>query len=519
MERVFLSHKRSGGGGGGRGVKEKNLNRNKTNTSSSISVSTESDGTMNKDSPVGVTSSVHDCVTPSVVDMTVEMEKISSLEDTTVLGYFPPLFTLVTTTAGNFPGKSSYANVIAKPSGKKVIFCTLFTPGGNGIDVVVPVESIRVISERFANTTYSFFLEKRVAYPVVANYVRNTWGTYGLVRSMFSSSTGLFFFQFSSMGGFDAMLENGSWFIQNNPLILKKYHPNVNLLKEDVSTVLVWVKLYGVPVTAFSEDGLSAIVIKLGTPLMLDSYASDMCMQSWGRSSYSRAMIALRADLELKDNIVVAMPKITEEGHYTCNIRVEYEWKPPRCALCKVFGHNHEECPKNTCGGETKNLKKTSQAPKGISVGPKVGFKPTKEYRHVPKKHTANSSGNKKKGVDFTNKVSDSNPFEVLNSVDNDVEMGTNEGTSNLDIIDGQAILVDEVGNPLKKVEYLGDHASEDEVASVDNDMSCDLASERTGFDTHSLLEQWMDSYGNGDYDEDPYDDDMYEGHDLSEKI
>ncbi|GKD13983.1 hypothetical protein Tco_1198390 [Tanacetum coccineum] len=49
----------------------------------------------------------------------------------------------------------------------------------------------------------------------------------------------------------------------------------------------------GVPVTAFSEDGLSVIPTKLGTPLILDSYTSDMCMQSWGRSSYARVMIEL----------------------------------------------------------------------------------------------------------------------------------------------------------------------------------------------------------------------------------
>ncbi|GKD69433.1 retrotransposon protein, putative, ty1-copia subclass [Tanacetum coccineum] len=195
------------------------------------------------------------------------------------------------------------------------------------------------------------------------------------------------------------MLENGPWFIRNNPLILKKWYLDVNLLKEDVSTIPVWVKLHGVPVTAFSEDGLSAITTKL----------------------------------ELKDNIVVAIIKITKEGHYTCNIHVEYEWKPPRCASCKVFGYNHEECSKNTGAGETRNMKKTSQAPKGIMVSLKVGFKPTKEYRHVPKNHTANPSGNKKKGVDSTNKVSNSIPFEVLNSFDNDVDMGTNGGTSNLD--------------------------------------------------------------------------------------
>nr|GEY23849.1 hypothetical protein [Tanacetum cinerariifolium]GEY23850.1 hypothetical protein [Tanacetum cinerariifolium] len=166
IERGFLSQKVSGGG---RGVKEKSLNRNSMNTSS-------------------------DGVTPSMVDMMVEKEKISSLEDTT----------------------SSYANITGKPSGKKVNVRTLFTPGGNGIDVVVPVDSIRAISERFANIAYGFFMGKKVAYPVVANYVRNTWGEYDLILSMFSSSIGLFSFQFSFMDGLDAMLEKCSWFIRNN---------------------------------------------------------------------------------------------------------------------------------------------------------------------------------------------------------------------------------------------------------------------------------------------------------------
>nr|GFA96116.1 hypothetical protein [Tanacetum cinerariifolium] len=67
-------------------------------------------------------------------------------------------------------------------------------------------------------------------------------------------------------------------------------------------------------------------------------------------------------------------------------------------------------------------------------------------------------------------------------------------------------------GNHLKKVECPGDCDSEDEVASVDNDMARSMASEMVGFDTENLLEQWRDSYGNGDYDEDPYEDDMYEG-------
>ncbi|GJR07768.1 reverse transcriptase domain-containing protein [Tanacetum coccineum] len=228
-----------------------------------------------------------------LINVTTEQvvkEKQNSLEDTTVPESFPPLSTPVTT-AGNAPGKSSYANITGKPSGKNVNVHTLFTPGGNGIDVVVLVDSIRAISEQFTNTAYGFFLGKKVAYPVVANY--------------------------------------------NNLLILKKWHPNENLLKEDVSTIPVWVKLHDVPITAFSKDGLSAIATKL-------------------------------ADVELNDNIVVAMPKITREGNYTCNVHVEYEWKTPRCSSCKVFRHIHEEFLKYTGAGEKKTVKKPSQTSRGV---------------------------------------------------------------------------------------------------------------------------------------------------------
>ncbi|GJZ32137.1 retrotransposon protein, putative, ty1-copia subclass [Tanacetum coccineum] len=342
--------------------------------------------------------------------------------------------------------------------------------------------------------------------------------------NLLNSSTGLFSFQFCSTDGLNAMLENGPWFIRNHPLILKKWNPDVNLLKEDVENVPDWIKLYGVPVTAFSEDGLSAIATKLGTPLMLDSYTSDMCLQSWGRSCYVRVMIELYADVELKDTIVVATPKIVGEGLYTCTIRVEYEWKPLRCACFKVFGHIHEEYPKNIGSGEAKNLKKPSQTPRGVLVGLKVGFKPTKEYRSVLKKPTANTSGNKKKGVEPTKEVSNLNPFDVLNSVVNDVDTSTTPIVDKIGklkklIIDGKVTLMDDDGKPLKKVDYLSDHDSEDEVESVDNDMARFMASERVGFGTKSLLEQWSDSYENGDYDEDPYDEDMYEGQDLPDKI
>nr|GEU44495.1 hypothetical protein [Tanacetum cinerariifolium] len=319
-----------------------------------------------------------------------------------------------------------------------------------------------------------------------------------------------------SVEGLNAMLKSGSWFIRNNPLIQKKWYPDVNLLKEDVGTVSVWVKLHGVHVIAFSEDGLSVISTKIGTPLMPESYTSDMCMQSWGRSSYGRAMIELQANVELKDNIVAAMPKINRKatilvtfvlsmsgnlldvpvvrssyGRAMIELRANVELNDN----IVVFGHVQEECPKNIDTGETMYMKKTSQIPKGFSVGQKMGFKPKQVYQPVSKKTITNTSANKKKIVDPSEEVT--NPFEVLTSVKNDDKLDTNGGASNLAskannssgssfwnakssspsttliikkinkmenlIIDGKAILVDNEGKPLGKV----DEDSEDECPLV----------------------------------------------------
>ncbi|GJX62475.1 reverse transcriptase domain-containing protein [Tanacetum coccineum] len=332
------------------------------------------------------------------------------------------------TTAGNTPGISSYANVSSIPSRKALNFRTLFTPAGKGDDVVVLVESIRAISER------------------------------------------IFSFQFSSIDGLDAVLQNGPWFIRNNSLILKKWNLDVNLLKEYVGNVPVWNKIHGDPVTGFSEDGLSSIPTKLGTPLMLDSYTSDMCIQSWGRSSYARALIKVRADVELKDNIVVAMPILVGEGYYTCN----------------------NECLKNVDSDVVKNMKKPSQATRGILVGPKM------------------------KDPEPTIEVSNSNPFDVLNSVENDVYLGTNGGTSNLASKKGNSSgsLFWNVESSSTSTNLIVEKIDQIERLIIDRNVTLvDDEGKPLANDDSS------ETYENDDYNFDPYDDDMYEGQDIPDKI
>ncbi|GJV90731.1 homeobox protein knotted-1-like protein 2 [Tanacetum coccineum] len=208
--------------------------------------------------------------------------------------------------------------------------------------------------------------------------------------------------------------------------------------KEDVGNVPVWVKLHGVLMTKFSEDGLSAIATKLGTPLMLDSYTFEMCMKSRGRSSYARAMIKLRGDVELKDTIVVAMPKLVNEGFYSVLLVSNMSGN-----LLPVF---------------------ELQATRGVLVGPKVSFKSTKKiYKPVSNKNGASNSGKKKQAELSRQEVGNSNPFDALNSIKNDDDLDKIDKLE-CHIIDGKLMFVNDDENPLAP---MGNVDSESEVEVV----------------------------------------------------
>ncbi|GKB67241.1 hypothetical protein Tco_0928653 [Tanacetum coccineum] len=86
-------------------------------------------------------------------------------------------------------------------------------------------------------------------------------------------------------------------------------------------------------------------------------------------------------------------------------------------------------------------------------------------------------------------------------------------------LLEGNCLLVDDDGKPQKNIDYSGDQDSEDEIEYVDNEMESYSASKPSGvgYGTKSLLEQWRKTYVNDDYDQ--YDEDMYEGQDISNNI
>ncbi|GJT11410.1 zinc knuckle CX2CX4HX4C containing protein, partial [Tanacetum coccineum] len=216
----------------------------------------------------------------------------------------------------------------------------------HGVNISIPRKVVKKVSTRFEHTLYGYFIGKRMAFPVVEYYVRNNWAKHGLKRIMMNSK-GFIFFKFDSRAILEAILEGGPWLIRKSLCILKKWSMDTRLLKEELTHILsIWVKLHDVPIQVFEEDGISLIATFIGKPVMLDSYTSSMCNESWGRSSFARCLTEVNSEADLVDVVTIGILSLSGDGFTIETIRVEYEWRPARCDICKIFGHVHDHCPK-----------------------------------------------------------------------------------------------------------------------------------------------------------------------------
>ncbi|GKC22238.1 zinc knuckle CX2CX4HX4C containing protein [Tanacetum coccineum] len=292
---------------------------------------------------------------------------------------------------------------------------------------------------------------------------------------------GYFFFKFSSTEGVDSVLRDGPWMIRGVPIFLNKWSPSVSLLKEDLSHVPVWVKFHDVSFVAYTSDGLSLIATKIDTPMMLNSYTNSMCLESWGKSTYARILIEIDAYNYFSDNLVMAVPNLEGTGYTKETIRVEYEWKPPRCSMCLIFGHSLDDCPK----APKRVVNKMDKGKGGSSDADDEGFVEVKK-----KKSSGNNGGNKNfKPVSVNNRLKGRTKRRLLLLVSEEVKTGNKVSTSSVQE-EGQS------STPLvEKINMFEKHLLEGECVLVNDDdkpQKSYLASKPSGigYGTKSLPEQ-----------------------------
>nr|GEY88497.1 hypothetical protein [Tanacetum cinerariifolium] len=263
---------------------------------------------------------------------------------------------------------------------------------------------------------------------VYTYYALNTWRKFGFEKTT-RNDDGVYLFKFASKFGMDQVLEKGPWLIRKSPIILNKWTPSVSLKKGEVANVPVWVK---------NVQCLGSCLF--GGWIESDCYSNcSMCMESWGRISFARALIKVSASSALKKEIIMAVLEDEGDGY----VKEEVPNNSARVTKATTMEENDDGFT------EVKSRKKK----KGVDFG---GIRLNKPKSKV--------MWQQKKGVDA--KSNSTSPFASSNAVGND------KGVSNLGLntfnpfdvlnVDGDAM--GESGKQLKDVINEDDTTDDEDV-------------------------------------------------------
>ncbi|XP_059645947.1 uncharacterized protein LOC132289371 [Cornus florida] len=113
-----------------------------------------------------------------------------------------------------------------------------------------------------------------------------------------------------------------------------KWSKNVNLVKEVLESVPVWMRIYDLPVHCRKQQVVSMICSSFAKPIYMDVSKSNI-----DKGRYLRVTVEVNVKEELPDSMVVDIHGVD------CVLEIEYEWKPQICTLCQRVNHVKEKCP------------------------------------------------------------------------------------------------------------------------------------------------------------------------------
>ncbi|GJZ06098.1 RNA-directed DNA polymerase, eukaryota, reverse transcriptase zinc-binding domain protein [Tanacetum coccineum] len=148
----------------------------------------------------------------------------------------------------------------------------------------------------------------------------------------------------SSSGGLDSM---NSWEMQRkegsgNGVDNEAKGANLNMNSNVVNGKEM--RLCNLPLEAWSINGISALASRIGKPLIMDAMTASMCKHGTGRIRYARVLIEVQAKKDFPEKIDVVYHNALKDTNKHKTVQVRYDWTPPLCTECGVFGHSQGKC-------------------------------------------------------------------------------------------------------------------------------------------------------------------------------
>ncbi|XP_075092350.1 uncharacterized protein LOC142172591 [Nicotiana tabacum] len=166
-------------------------------------------------------------------------------------------------------------------------------------------------------------------------YFNRIWGKLG-IDIVSQVQRDVFLVRFHTIESRTKVVEGGVQMFDRKPVIVKQWQPDIEMKKEIMDNIPVWIRLSGLNVKYCGKQALAKITGMVGNPLKADKVTT---MKE--RMTYARVLVEVPINKVFPDTVIFE----NEHGHIV-EQEMDFEWKPILCTKCKNYGHELKECRK-----------------------------------------------------------------------------------------------------------------------------------------------------------------------------
>ena len=134
------------------------------------------------------------------------------------------------------------------------------------------------------------------------------------------------------------VIQHRYWNITDIPLVVNEWPPETVLDPPDLSAMLIWINLKGVPSLMFSHRALKCLSRAAGKFVKLHP-STEKCT----RLDVARVLV----EVNLHEPLVEKISCLDKDGGKVL-IDVVYPWLPPKCNVCAAWGDKGNCCSSKT---------------------------------------------------------------------------------------------------------------------------------------------------------------------------
>ncbi|KAL2938255.1 LINE-1 retrotransposable element ORF2 protein [Bienertia sinuspersici] len=252
--------------------------------------------------------------------------------------------------------QNNWLNVIAGSVPSKT--CTVSNETHVDAPVKIDLDDIDEELVYWSSAMVVYVLGANPPFSVFNGYCHRIWGKKGLDKVLLVGK-GLYLVRFNSVEQREQIWNDEPKFFDSKPVIMKKWDPDMELHKETIKTVPIWIRFPKLELKYWGHRSLHKLGDAIGTTLKVDRLTEQK-----ERLAYARIMVEVDIQKELPDQIEF----INEKGISMVQL-IEYEWRPNFCSKCNKYGHRGEECSKGVRKEMAWKPKTTSGPPSDQQQG------------------------------------------------------------------------------------------------------------------------------------------------------